>query len=121
MTFCNCFFHCLLNSNRHFTGFTTTKTNTALTIANQDAAFAGDLCLRCHAPVGWLEGRSTPTDGSHLADIDYEGVSCNFCHRSEIALAAKGVDFETVDIDLVKRPDWYRAKASGGSATRKMA
>ncbi len=53
----------------------------ALTIANQDAAFAGDLCLRCHTPGGWLEGRSTPTDGSALLDIDYEGINCNFCHR----------------------------------------
>ena len=38
----------------------------ALVIANQDAAFAGDICLRCHTPGGWLEGRSTPTDGSAL-------------------------------------------------------
>ena len=53
----------------------------SLTIANQDAAFAGDLCLRCHTPGGWLEGRSTPTDGSALNDIDLQGVSCNFCHR----------------------------------------
>ncbi len=53
----------------------------ALTIANQDAAFAGDLCIRCHSPVGWLEGRSLPTDGSALLPKDHEGVSCNFCHR----------------------------------------
>ncbi|MBZ0170878.1 MAG: hypothetical protein K8E66_00710, partial [Phycisphaerales bacterium] len=25
----------------------------AMAIANQDAAFAGDLCLRCHTPGGW--------------------------------------------------------------------
>ncbi|RMF82468.1 MAG: hypothetical protein D6744_06050, partial [Planctomycetota bacterium] len=53
----------------------------ALTIANQDASFAGDLCLRCHTPAGWLEGRSTPTDGSALIAKDFEGVSCNVCHR----------------------------------------
>ncbi|MDF1809511.1 MAG: GC-type dockerin domain-anchored protein [Phycisphaerales bacterium] len=53
----------------------------ALSIANQDAAFAGDLCLRCHTPSGWLEGRSTPTDGSALNEIDMQGVNCNFCHR----------------------------------------
>ncbi|MEM9372917.1 MAG: GC-type dockerin domain-anchored protein [Planctomycetota bacterium] len=52
-----------------------------LTIANQDAAFSGDLCLRCHTPGGWLGGRSTPTDGSALAGADFQGVSCNFCHR----------------------------------------
>lgn len=53
----------------------------ALSVANQDADFAGDLCLRCHTPGGWLEGRSTPTDGSALNDVDMQGVSCNACHR----------------------------------------
>jgi hypothetical protein len=53
----------------------------ALAIANQDAAESGELCIRCHAPTGWLAGRSTPTDGSALQGFDYAGVSCNFCHR----------------------------------------
>ena len=53
----------------------------AMDIANQDVAFAGDLCLRCHTPGGWLAGRSEPTDGSALIDIDFPGVDCNFCHR----------------------------------------
>lgn len=52
-----------------------------LTIANQDAAFAGDLCIRCHTPAGWLEGRSLPTDGSALNNNDREGVQCDFCHK----------------------------------------
>jgi hypothetical protein len=52
-----------------------------LTISNQDAPFAGDLCIRCHAPEGWLGGRSTPTDGSALTSADKEGVHCDFCHR----------------------------------------
>ena len=45
----------------------------------------------------------------------YRAITCNFCHRSEIAFAAKGIGVETVDIDLVDRPDWYMAKASKGS------
>ncbi len=53
----------------------------ALAIAEQDAAFVGDLCLRCHSPIGWLEGRSIPTDGSGLREGDYDGVSCHVCHR----------------------------------------
>jgi hypothetical protein len=53
----------------------------SMAIANQDAQFSGDLCIRCHSPVGWLEGRSTPTDGSALTDDDREGVQCHFCHR----------------------------------------
>ena len=45
----------------------------------------------------------------------YRAITCNFCHRSEIALAAKGVEFDTVDIDLVHRPSSFLAKASNGS------
>ncbi len=50
-------------------------------ITEQDFDGAGDLCLRCHAPVGWLEGRSTPTDGSALGSADADGVECHVCHR----------------------------------------
>ncbi|MCB9916320.1 MAG: hypothetical protein H6828_14425 [Planctomycetes bacterium] len=55
----------------------------ALAIANQDASFAGDLCLRCHTPKGWLQGHSVPTDGSALdANAgEYDGVTCHVCHR----------------------------------------
>jgi len=52
-----------------------------LAIANQDAAESGDLCIRCHSPAGWLEGRSTPTDGSALNSNDRQGVQCDFCHK----------------------------------------
>jgi hypothetical protein len=62
----------------------------ALAIANQDAAFAGDMCLRCHTPGGWLEGRSEPTDGSALTDVDMSGVNCNFCHRMVDPIAHPG-------------------------------
>jgi len=55
----------------------------ALAIANQDLAEAGELCLRCHTPGAWLDGRSVPTDGSaldpNLGDLD--GVTCHLCHR----------------------------------------
>ncbi len=45
----------------------------------------------------------------------YSAIPCNFCQRVKIALSAKGVSFESVEIDLVRRPSWYREKASGGS------
>ncbi len=41
---------------------------------------AGDLCIRCHSPDGWLDGRSTPTDGSGLMEKDSHGVQCDLCH-----------------------------------------
>jgi len=52
-----------------------------MSIANQDAPEAGDLCIRCHAPVGWLEGRSEPTNGSALTADDRESLQCHFCHK----------------------------------------
>jgi PKD repeat protein len=53
-----------------------------LAVAEQDFNGAGDLCLRCHTPRGWVEGRSAPTNGSNL-DIaaDRDGVQCDLCHR----------------------------------------
>lgn len=53
----------------------------ALAIANQDAAHSGELCLRCHFPKGWLEGRSAPEDGSAMTADDRQGVQCSVCHR----------------------------------------
>jgi PKD repeat protein len=52
-----------------------------LAVANQDAPDVGDICLRCHTPVGWLSGRSVPTDGSALLAEDRESVQCHFCHK----------------------------------------
>jgi len=63
-----------------------------MTIANQDAAFSGDLCLRCHTPSGWMGGRSVPTDGSALTEpADFEGVTCHFCHRMVDPMYESGV------------------------------
>jgi hypothetical protein len=50
-------------------------------VAEQDFPGGGDLCLRCHTSLGWLAGRSTPTDGSGLTQSDFDGVSCEFCHK----------------------------------------
>lgn len=52
-----------------------------LAIAEQAAPFVGDMCLRCHAPRGWLMGRSTPTDGSALTAGDRDSITCSICHR----------------------------------------
>ncbi|MFN2187172.1 MAG: multiheme c-type cytochrome, partial [Candidatus Promineifilaceae bacterium] len=58
----------------------------AMTVAGQDAVWAvgtpnaTDICLRCHFPKGWLEGRSDPTNASLMTGADYDGVQCDFCH-----------------------------------------
>jgi hypothetical protein len=49
-------------------------------ISEQDFPGAGDLCIRCHSPRGWMEGRSSPTDGSALTLADMDGVECDVCH-----------------------------------------
>jgi hypothetical protein len=51
-------------------------------VAEQDFDGVGDLCIRCHSTEGWIEGRSTPTDGSALTRRDASGVACDFCHKA---------------------------------------
>lgn len=62
----------------------------ALAIAEQDANFTADFCLKCHVPVTWLRnqvtfdtnqaspnfGKSNPLQGPQL-----DGVTCSLCHR----------------------------------------
>lgn len=52
-----------------------------LAIAEQDAPSSGDLCIRCHTPMGWIGGRSQPTSGSQVTQADRDGVACDVCHR----------------------------------------
>ncbi|MCH2133914.1 MAG: hypothetical protein MK116_09210 [Phycisphaerales bacterium] len=60
----------------------------ALTIANQDADFSGEYCIRCHAPTAWGSGKSTNGVLEDLSPVDdYDGINCNFCHRMVDAVA----------------------------------
>jgi hypothetical protein len=53
-----------------------------MAVSEQDFGGSGDLCLRCHTPKGWIEGFSTPTDGSALdPDAHADGIECHYCHR----------------------------------------
>ena len=58
-------------------------TYSAIAIANKFEAGVGELCIRCHSPTGWLEGRSTDGTGQLLTGNDLNGVSCDFCHRAK--------------------------------------
>lgn len=57
-----------------------------LTVAAQDSIHAtgspnaADLCVRCHFPMGWLDGRSDPVNCSEMRGEDFDGVSCKVCH-----------------------------------------
>ena len=58
-----------------------------LTVAGQDSVWAlgnanaVDLCERCHFPAGWLGGRSDPPNVSAMIGDDFDGITCDFCHR----------------------------------------
>ena len=59
----------------------------ALVIANKDAGFGGELCIRCHSPNAWLNNRAAipgdpaSTDGRLINAEDLHGISCTACHR----------------------------------------
>jgi hypothetical protein len=77
----------------------------SLAVADQDSIWAlgnpnaGDLCIRCHSPTGWLEGRSDPTNTSNLTGNDFDGVSCDFCHRMVDPFAKHGQSDVPPDTD----------------------
>ena len=50
-------------------------------IAAQDAPGETEDCIRCHAPVAFLEGRGDAIAVDELEPADLDGVSCELCHR----------------------------------------
>ena len=43
-----------------------------------------------------------------------DAARCPFCSRARLVLAEKGVEYETVEIDLQNRPDWlYKLNPAG--------
>jgi len=70
-----------------------------LDIANSVAPESGDLCIRCHMPKAWLEGRSTPSDASAVVANDRDSINCNFCHR--LVDPAHGPGEPTGDADIL--------------------
>ena len=52
----------------------------AFEVARRDRPALTDLCLRCHTPAAWLQGRSEG-DLDQLTEEDLEGVTCDICHR----------------------------------------
>ncbi len=71
-----------------------------LDIAEADAPGSGDLCIRCHAPRAWLEGRSSPTNGAMINAGDRESIQCHFCHRLVDPINPLG-DAPSVDFEIL--------------------
>ncbi len=73
----------------------------AVVIANQDAAGAGEYCIRCHAPKGWVEGRSAGGSLDALWDPDdFDGITCSFCHRMVDPIAS--IENPAQDADILQ-------------------
>lgn len=73
----------------------------AFAVARQDVDNAGEYCLRCHVPKGWLEGRLSATDGSTLTDEDIgSGVACEVCHRMVDPVPGANDELAEVDIEI---------------------
>lgn len=73
---------------------------------------ARDICLRCHIPRGWLDGRSSGSasafQGMQMEPADLLGVQCEICHRMIDPLSTDDVDNLTIG-DLVDVPPTYGA------------
>jgi uncharacterized repeat protein (TIGR01451 family) len=73
----------------------------ALAVANNDAPNAGEFCLRCHTPKGWLEGRSQAADGSTLQPLDLQaGVACEVCHRMVDPVPSPNDEAISIDVTI---------------------
>lgn len=60
----------------------------ALAVANKYDDTAGEWCIRCHSPSGWLAEHSKNPDGIDLVGSDWDGVQCDHCHRMANPLVA---------------------------------
>jgi hypothetical protein len=78
-------------------------------------AGARDLCLRCHMPKGWTEGRSSAPVGPALDNAlrgmamqedDLHGVQCEACHRMvDRTNVADAIDGPQIISPLTTNPD----------------
>lgn len=75
-----------------------------LAIAEQQAPAVGDLCLRCHTPGGWQEGRSVDTSAGQLNAKDRQGVQCDYCHRMVNPHYVEGVS-PAADLEILNALD----------------
>jgi hypothetical protein len=85
----------------------------AAAIANQDAAGSGESCIRCHAPVGWLAGRSAGASFTDLVPPDLDGVSCHMCHRMLDPIGRSDPDTPAADAAILAALDGAGVRPGG--------
>lgn len=57
----------------------------AVSVANQDRPGIGVYCLRCHSPQAYVRDHmSDAGDTTNFDGIDFDGVTCDACHRAII-------------------------------------
>ncbi len=102
-----------------FATFTVAAQDSRHVLGSYDAV---DLCLRCHFPKGWLEGRSSALDASAMTGEDWDGIQCSFCHRLQDPFARTGWDEDRqggsllVHFDEQESPDVAPAHRSAARA-----
>lgn len=73
----------------------------AFAVAKNDAADAGEYCLRCHAPRAWYGERTEALDGDDLTIQDINaGVACTICHRMVDPVPGANDQVTDLDIDI---------------------
>jgi len=82
-------------------------------VAEEVVPAVGDLCLRCHTPGGWQEGRSFDTTGAMLLPKDYQSVQCDFCHRMVDPVYVPGVS-PAADEQVINELDNPPLEAANG-------
>ncbi|MEE9384161.1 MAG: hypothetical protein V3V08_12185 [Nannocystaceae bacterium] len=81
-------------------------------VAHQDAPGETEICIRCHSPRAFLEGRGAAIAIHELQPQDHDAVACDLCHRMiEDAGAPLGnagylVDDVLVDGKIPRRGPW---------------
>jgi glutathione S-transferase len=49
-----------------------------------------------------------PSDDASVPNVTvHSAIACPFSHRTRMALTAKGIGYETVEIDLLRPPGWF--------------
>ncbi len=82
-------------------------------VAEEVVPAVGDLCLRCHTPGGWQEGRSFDTSGAMLTEKDFQAIQCDFCHRMVDPVYVSGVS-PARDLEVLANLDNPALEAANG-------